>query len=257
MKTNRIDHLRIASPCPVGWEQMTGDNRVRFCDLCKLNVYNIARLTRKETEALIAETEGRICARLYHRSDGTIITRDCPVGLRAIRRRAAKIAGTVFTAIVSLGSALGQKPSSKKDKASCQQQVTISRKVTEAQVSEIAGTILDPNGVVVPGAKIAISNQKVSDKRVVESDSEGRFQLSGLTAGSYDIGVTCLGFKKFDLKNVKLENKEALNLDCILLLDETTVTVGIIIDTPLIDTSTLGTTIISGEMIRRLPIPRE
>ena len=135
--------------------------------------------------------------------------------------------------------------------------MTISRKVTEAQVSEIAGTILDPNGVVVPGAKIAISNQKVSDKRVVESDSEGRFQLSGLTAGSYDIGVTCLGFKKFDLKNVKLENKEALNLDCILLLDETTVTVGIIIDTPLIDTSTLGTTIISGEMIRRLPIPRE
>ena len=61
MATNltQIDHLRIATPCPIGWEQMTGDNRVRFCDHCQLNVYNISELSRIEAEKLIASTDSR------------------------------------------------------------------------------------------------------------------------------------------------------------------------------------------------------
>ena len=89
----KLDRLRIASPCPASWEQMTGDDRARFCELCNLHVYNIAELTASEAKSLIANAEGRICARLYRRSDGTVITKDCPVGLRAIRRRVARIAG--------------------------------------------------------------------------------------------------------------------------------------------------------------------
>ena len=66
-----IDRLRIATPCPISWEQMTGDDRVRFCDHCQLNVYNISELSRSEAETLIASTEGRLCARLFRRADGT------------------------------------------------------------------------------------------------------------------------------------------------------------------------------------------
>jgi hypothetical protein len=60
---------------------MTGDDRVRFCNACNLNVYNFASMTSKEVRSLI--TNGRVCGRLYRRVDGTLITRDCPVGLRA------------------------------------------------------------------------------------------------------------------------------------------------------------------------------
>ena len=87
--TGNIDRLKVASPCPAGWGQMTGDDRVRFCDSCQLNVYNFAELTRKEAEEIIRTTEGRICGRLYRRADGSVITKDCPVGLRAVRRRVA------------------------------------------------------------------------------------------------------------------------------------------------------------------------
>ena len=51
---NSLDGIRIASPCPVSWDRMTGDERVRHCDECQLSVYNIAELTRPEAEALIA-----------------------------------------------------------------------------------------------------------------------------------------------------------------------------------------------------------
>src|SRR5262245_42133081 len=76
-----LDRIVIASPCMAAWAEMKGDERVRFCDLCKLNVYNLSAMTRPEAERLIAEKEGCLCATFYRRQDGTILTRDCPVGL--------------------------------------------------------------------------------------------------------------------------------------------------------------------------------
>jgi len=66
---------------------MLGDERVRFCGQCSLNVYNLSSMTRADAEALIARTEGRLCVKFYRRFDGSIITKDCPIGLRAIKRR--------------------------------------------------------------------------------------------------------------------------------------------------------------------------
>jgi carboxypeptidase family protein len=254
MKSDRLDHLRIASPCPVGWAQMSGDDRVRFCEQCSLRVYNLSELTRSEAEALIANTEGRICARLFRRSDGTIITKDCPVGLRAIRRRVAKVAGAAFAAIMSICvSVAGQKPA--KEKSSCQQQVRITRKVADSAISEgeIAGVVFDPNGAVVAGAKITITNQKTKATRETVSDDEGRFKFASLAPVSYDLTLTQSGFKKLELKSVTLATKETVNLDLILMLDATTVTMGVIgYDSPA--STPPGTTILSGETIRKLPI---
>jgi len=41
-----LGRLRIAVPCQAGWEEMAGDERVRHCSLCSLNVYNFAEMTR-------------------------------------------------------------------------------------------------------------------------------------------------------------------------------------------------------------------
>src|SRR5512144_2722432 len=180
MKSDKQNHLGIASPCPASWESMKGDDRVRFCELCNLNVYNFAQLTQTEAAALIANSEGRICARLYRRADGTVITRDCPVGLRALRRRAARVAGAVFATLMSLSAVvLGQKPSSK-DKSSCKKQVTITRKAWESPDGSgvFTGKLLDPIGVVIPGARIAITDQRTRKSISTESNDEGQFRIS-------------------------------------------------------------------------------
>jgi hypothetical protein len=234
---------------------MAGDDRVRFCDLCNLNVYNIAQLTRREAEELIGKTEGRICARLYRRADGTIITKDCPVGLRAIRRRAAKVAGAVFATVMSLCSiVVGQKPSSK-DKSSCKQQVTIVRKLSDSASDNgsVAGTILDPNGAVVAGAKVIVTDRKTKNSRETESNSDGNFLIAGLIPGGYDLGIKAPGFKRLEVAAVTLAEKETVSLEVVLLLDANAVTMGIIGDTSLLETTTPGITTFSGDLIRRLP----
>jgi hypothetical protein len=102
-----LDLIQIASPCHVSWDAMTGDERARFCGHCRLNVYDISQMSRAEAEAFIAGREGRTCLRLFRRADGTVLTRDCPVGLRTVRKRFARAVAAVSGVLVTLlGGAL-------------------------------------------------------------------------------------------------------------------------------------------------------
>ena len=102
-----LEHVEVAAPCKADWEQMIGSERMRFCGECNLNVYNLSGMTRFEAESLIARNEGRLCVRFYRRRDGSIITNDCPVGLRAIQRRVSYLAkamiAAAFTFLTSIG----------------------------------------------------------------------------------------------------------------------------------------------------------
>jgi hypothetical protein len=104
---NRLDQVRVAAPCKADWDQMIGNERVRFCSQCNLNVYNLSSMTRADAESLIARTEGRLCVRFYRRSDGSIITKDCPIGLRAIRRRLSYAAKAISSAVIGILAGLG------------------------------------------------------------------------------------------------------------------------------------------------------
>ena len=104
-----LDDVKVATPCPASWDEMTGNDRVRFCGQCNLNVYNLSGMRRVEAERLVASTEGRLCVRYYRRKDGTILTKDCPVGLAALRRRISAVASAVAGLVFGLvgGTAAG------------------------------------------------------------------------------------------------------------------------------------------------------
>ena len=101
MKKNHsvLHDIKIASPCKADWNQMTGDEKIRFCQACKLNVYNISQMTTEQAENLIKQKEGRVCVRMYRRRDGTLINQDCPIG--RLKKRLATACGA-FSAMVSL-----------------------------------------------------------------------------------------------------------------------------------------------------------
>jgi hypothetical protein len=82
-----IGRIYIEKPCESAWEKMTGNDTVRFCQQCNLNVYNISDMSDKEAEAILAKgkKDGRLCTRLYLRPDGTVMTDNCPRALRKIR----------------------------------------------------------------------------------------------------------------------------------------------------------------------------
>jgi len=99
-----LGQVRVAKPCKEKWENMRGDDRVRFCGRCDKNVYDLSELTTAQAEGLLAEHEMNLCVRYYRRADGTVMTSDCPEGQR--RRRIQWAAAAVVTAGLA-GSSLG------------------------------------------------------------------------------------------------------------------------------------------------------
>lgn len=104
--TRLLDRISIASPCSANWEEMTGDDRRRFCASCRLHVHDLGQMTTREAEELLREAAvGRVCVRFFRRADGRVLTRDCPVGLRQRLRagwaRAAALAAALWGAAVA------------------------------------------------------------------------------------------------------------------------------------------------------------
>lgn len=106
--TNPLENIKIASPCAADWNEMVGDERQRHCGACKLNVYNLSGMSRAEAENLIFKSEGnRLCVRFYQRADGTVLTKDCPVGWQAFKKNVSKTATAVASLVLAALGGIG------------------------------------------------------------------------------------------------------------------------------------------------------
>jgi hypothetical protein len=104
-----LEDVQIATPCDADWSRMEGDDRVRHCGLCDRKVFNLSALSAEDAVALVRREEGRLCVRLYERSDGTVLTADCPRGLRLLadRVRHAWLRSFRFVAVAVAGLLFG------------------------------------------------------------------------------------------------------------------------------------------------------
>jgi len=144
--TFSLETLSVASPCHAPWGNMSGDDRVRFCGECRRHVYNLSEMSRSEAESLVQCTEGRLCVRFYQRSDGKVMTSDCPVGLESARRRVMlAVSAGVATFLLALGWALTLLGSSAKSQANA-------RRFRDIEPIRTVMELLDPTPPIVMGA---------------------------------------------------------------------------------------------------------
>src|SRR6266436_7198106 len=64
--------------------------------------------------------------------------------------------------------------------------------MTHAQgvnTASLAGTVLDPSGAALKGAKVTVTNGATGSERSAISDDAGRYNLVGLPPGQYKISV--------------------------------------------------------------------
>jgi hypothetical protein len=162
-------------------------------------------MTRRQAEALLREKEGQLCARLYRRADGTILTENCPVGLRAIGRRVSRVAGAAMSAVATLSSA------------------TASQFLMFAIPSAVAGVVQDRTGAVIPNAKIDLIADASGKILTVHTDSFGRFQAGSLPAGGYTIRIESSGFQlltRHDSLSAGMQLKLSATLRVAVLMGE-------------------------------------
>jgi hypothetical protein len=61
--------------------------------------------------------------------------------------------------------------------------------------AEIAGTVADPSGAVVPGARVDAREVSTGKTRTARTNAAGQFSLSGLPAGDYKVLIAVVGFR--------------------------------------------------------------
>ena len=205
-----LDNLFVATPCSADWDDMAGDDQVRFCKHCQLNVYNISEMTRAQGEKLIAASEGRICTKFYRRADGTIMTKDCPTAIRSIKRKVSRLASATLSAVIGIVS--GHSNVMADGHQNCKHYVARVIRLTNQEKVFIAGKVKDVTGAVIEGAKIEIIDEKAVNKYISNTGSDGKYKVE-LPRGVYKIRVEMRGFSSFTHKGMDLQNGDSLQLD--------------------------------------------
>ena len=57
-KKKLLDSINVKSPCSESWDEMFGNDEVRFCSHCAKNVHNLSAMTRQKAKELIKNSNG-------------------------------------------------------------------------------------------------------------------------------------------------------------------------------------------------------
>lgn len=223
-----LDDIRIASPCTANWNEMTGTDSVRFCGECKLNVYNLSNMTSAEAADLVGRTEGRLCVRLYRRKDGTTITKDCPVGLRAAVRRATRAAGAVLTAVFGLFSGVVARTawadapeetcssSSTMTVAESEEPPVVMGKIAAPRRAAVRVAAVDDNGVAIPDASVTLTDLKTGNVITAQLDEDGKYVFDNVPPGIYALNAMAEGHETPLAKTVRVARGQSVEISVTL-----------------------------------------
>src|SRR5687767_4478691 len=122
----------------------------------------------------------------------------------------------------------------------------------------IVGTVRDPNGAVVNGAKVTATNVATNEARTDNTNDEGTYNIPALDPGVYNVTIEASGFQTTVVEAVKLDTNDRQAVDANLTLG--TVggdTVVVTAEAPLAETETsVRGDVITGRQVTDLPIPQ-
>jgi hypothetical protein len=124
----------------------------------------------------------------------------------------------------------------------------------QTATATIVGTVLDPQGAVVPNANVVARNVETGIERTTKSTSEGLYRFGNLPPGVYDVSAEAQGFTKAEAKSVRLQVGEQRDVNFNMLVSGTTATVNITSAEPLVETTkTDVSSVIDSKQVATLP----
>ncbi|MGI8788088.1 MAG: TonB-dependent receptor [Pyrinomonadaceae bacterium] len=125
-----------------------------------------------------------------------------------------------------------------------------------AQLSTVTltGTVSGPDGVL-PGASVAVKDNKTGKEITVTSGNDGQFKVPSLEVGAYTVTVTAAGFKTFNAQEVRLEVGKDYDLPVPLQVGGVSEIVTVTAGTDIVNTTDAQQNgIISNRQLEQLPL---
>ena len=216
-KKGFIDNVSVGNACTEDWNKMVGSRSVRMCEHCAKNVNNLSEMTRKDAKRLVRASDGNICIRyMKHPVTKRPVFAD---QMYQITRRAPGIAAGVMTASMSLStmayaqggvsiSRLPQVPIEEKIETSKAQPAEApDEKVVRPNENEsvkdaitdgsLEVLVVDPQGAVVSGATVTITNSDSTPQFSASaiSNGEGFVAFEQMPVGTFQVDASANGFR--------------------------------------------------------------
>lgn len=119
----------------------------------------------------------------------------------------------------------------------------------------INGSIVDPSGAVVAGAKVSATEVATASSHDAVSSGAGEFSFNDLPAGAYNVTVQATGFQTTEVKGVQVLAGRVYTLPVKLTLVQQAQTVEVSADALSLDTTTIAqTTTLSGNALQSTPL---
>jgi len=94
----------------------------------------------------------------------------------------------------------------------------------QARISSVQGTVKDPTGALVPGAKVVVTQPLTHYEQATQTDAQGSFKLVNLPFNTYKVRVEASGFQPLE-QSIDLETTLPQTLDLSLSVEEATAAV--------------------------------
>jgi len=101
--------------------------------------------------------------------------------------------------------------------------------------ASLSGTVTDPSGAAIPGAKLSLTNQATGFQSNFVSDETGAYNFRNLTPGKYRLEVAAPGFKSTAQAGIELAVNQAARVEVHLEVGKTDETVTVTADTSLLN----------------------
>ncbi len=120
----------------------------------------------------------------------------------------------------------------------------------------ILGTVEDPSGSVVAGAKIVLTNKATGATRDGQTDASGRYSLLNVPAGPYELKVSAPGFRTWVRTDLEVAINTVTRADARLEVGQTTEQITVTAEALALQTDKSDVRHeITGRTIQNLPLP--
>src|SRR5690349_12985106 len=120
----------------------------------------------------------------------------------------------------------------------------------------IKGVVTDPQGAVVAGVTVTLTNAATGMSASVTTDSSGNFLFPALVVGGYRLTTERAGFKKFSQPDIQVEVGRTTALTVALTPGDVNETIAVTEQALALDTATSDTgTSVTRRQIIDLPVP--
>jgi hypothetical protein len=119
----------------------------------------------------------------------------------------------------------------------------------------ITGTVSDPAGAVIPGAKVVAKSPENGSVLETVTTATGNYTLPSLPVGVYDLSVEAAGFAKYIQEGIHIQVVQTARIDVVLQVGSTTQTMTITADATLLRTeSAEQSATVNGDKVNELPM---